>query len=178
MSFCSNCGAPLESDAKFCPNCGTPTQANQPNPNTGAAQQQSVYYGAPNGPQTDFSQQVSNLTNTPDSTGEFDPQDVQNNKVMAVLAYIGILVLVPILAAKESRYARFHANQGMVLFVAGIAVSVATSILSAIHLWILSGIASALSGILLFVLMIIGIVNAAQGRAKELPIIGKFRLIK
>ena len=32
---------------------------------------------------------------------------------MAILAYFGILVLIPILAAKDSKFARFHANQGL-----------------------------------------------------------------
>ena len=35
-----------------------------------------------------------------------DPNDVQSNKVMAILAYFGILFLIPLLAAKESAYAR------------------------------------------------------------------------
>ena len=30
---------------------------------------------------------------------------------------------------------------------------------------------------LLLVLCILGIINAAQGRAKELPVIGKFRIL-
>ena len=33
-------------------------------------------------------------------------------------------------------------------------------------------------GLLFFVLMIVGIVNAASGRAKELPVIGKIRIVK
>ena len=37
-----------------------------------------------------------------------DPADVDTNKIFAVLAYLGILVLVPLLAAKESRFARYH----------------------------------------------------------------------
>ena len=44
-----------------------------------------------------------------------DPQDVQANKVMAILAYFGLLVFVPLFAAKESRFARFHTNQGLIL---------------------------------------------------------------
>ena len=36
-----------------------------------------------------------------------DPQDVQANKVMAILAYFGLLVFVPLFAAKESRFARY-----------------------------------------------------------------------
>ena len=42
-----------------------------------------------------------------------DPNDVQSNKVMAILAYFGILFLIPLLAAKESAYARYHTNQGL-----------------------------------------------------------------
>ena len=43
---------------------------------------------------------------------------------MAVLAYFGILVLIPILAAKESKFARFHANQGLILLITGVAYSI------------------------------------------------------
>ena len=39
-----------------------------------------------------------------DYTAEQDPQDVQDNKAMAVLAYIGILVLIPLFAAKKSKF--------------------------------------------------------------------------
>jgi len=90
-------------------------------------------------------------------------------------------VLIPILAAKESKFARFHSNQGLVLMLAAIAYSIATSIvgiiLSAIRLGFVSSILSILS-IAFTVLAVIGIINAANGRAKELPIIGKFTILK
>ena len=35
----------------------------------------------------------------------FDRADIQNNKLMAAFAYMGILVLIPIFAAKESKFA-------------------------------------------------------------------------
>lgn len=75
---------------------------------------------------------MSNIFNTPDTTASYAAADVQNNKVMAVLSYIGILVLIPILAAKESPFARFHANQGLILFLCEIIFAVANMILSAI----------------------------------------------
>ena len=40
--------------------------------------------------------------------------------------------------------------------------------------WIIAPIAS----ILITVLSVIGIINALNGKAKELPIIGKFKIIK
>lgn len=110
-------------------------------------------------------------------------QDVEQNKVMAILAYFGILVLVPLLAAKESKFARFHANQGLILCIASIAYWVAYSILSSIILsisWSLYFIVSILgfASIVFLVLAVIGIVNAANGQEKELPVIGKYRIIK
>ncbi|MBQ4599384.1 MAG: zinc ribbon domain-containing protein [Clostridia bacterium] len=132
---------------------------------------------------------LNNITNTADTTAEFDQNDIQQNKLMAVLAYLGILVLVPILAAKESKYARYHANQGLVLFIANIVVSVVMGIVGFIvgfiagftgltFLATLVTIISWLLSAVIFVLAILGIVNAATGKAKELPVIGKFKLLK
>lgn len=133
--------------------------------------------------QTNFEDKFSELNNTKDSTSEFSQQDIESNKVMAILAYLGILVLVPIFAAKESKFARFHANQGLILFLAGIAYYIVLTIISAIILaisWKLYFIITILSLVWLvfLVLAIIGIVNAAGGKAKELPVIGKFTLLK
>ena len=45
----------------------------------------------------DFNQKlnetVTDLTDTRNTTGEYDPRDIENNKVMAILAYVGILIL-------------------------------------------------------------------------------------
>ena len=110
-------------------------------------------------------------------------QDVKDNKVFAILAYFGILVLVPIFAAKESVYARFHANQGLVLWITSIILNVAGSILGVFGellgvLGFLTGLISGAAGIFTLVLAIMGIVNAAKGEMKELPVIGHFKLLK
>jgi uncharacterized membrane protein len=112
----------------------------------------------------------------------FDPKDVQNNKVMGILAYLGILVLVPIFAAKESPFARFHANQGLVLIIASIAYYIVLFIVTVL-LALLSpklafiGVLLYIISLVFLVLIIIGIINAAKGEAKELPIIGKYRIL-
>ena len=133
--------------------------------------------------ETNFEDKFSELNNTKDSTSEFSQQDINSNKVMAILAYLGILVLVPIFAAKDSKFARFRANQGLVLFLAEIAFYIVLTIVSAIILaisWKLYFIITILSlvWIVFLVLAIIGIINAANGKAKELPVIGKFTLLK
>ncbi|MBP5258562.1 MAG: zinc ribbon domain-containing protein [Prevotella sp.] len=133
--------------------------------------------------QYDLNEKLSQLNNTADTTSQFQPQDIESNKVMAVLAYLGVLVLVPIFAAKESKFARFHANQGLVLFIAEIAWTIVLTIINGILLsisarlvWISSIIS--LLGLVFLVLAIIGIINAVNGRAKELPVLGKFILLK
>lgn len=107
--------------------------------------------------------------------------DVEKNKVMAVLAYIGILVLVPLLAAKDSPFARYHANQGLVLFLfeiaLGIVGNVLTFSLALSGLWFLLMLMPLL-WLVTLVLAIIGIVNAVNGEMKPLPVLGGIKLIK
>ena len=102
---------------------------------------------------------------------EFTPEDAKANKVMAILAYFGILLLIPLFAAKESKFARFHVNQGLILLIIGVVLYAITKVLPS--LGVLVGILDL--GVL--VLAIIGIINAAKGQAKELPLVGKFRII-
>ena len=51
------------------------------------------------------------MMNTNDTTSQFDPQDINNNKGMSVLADIGFLFLAPLLASPYSKFARYHTNQ-------------------------------------------------------------------
>ena len=114
--------------------------------------------------------------NTQQNTQDF----VNNMKGMSVLAYIGFLFLVPLLACPNSKFARYHTNQGLVLFLLEFALGVVTGILGIIPIagLIIGGLLSAVGGIFTLVLMIMGIINAAQGQAKELPLIGKITLLK
>lgn len=190
MAFCKNCGTQLDEDAKFCPGCGTQIKENTADTNS-----------AFNGQDSPFSQESANqsafqdtvtekfnqFNNTSDTTAEFDPADIEKNKLMGVLSYFSWLVLVPIFAAKDSRFARFHANQGLVLAIAEIAwwiiqrvVLKLTGAILSYHLWTLQLILAqllSLVNIVFLVFAIIGIINVANGKAKELPIIGKFKIL-
>jgi uncharacterized membrane protein len=108
-------------------------------------------------------------------------QDVADNKIFAILAYFGILFLVPLFAAKESPFARFHANQGLLLCILDVALYIVFIILTVILAFIvpsLIGLVWILYYVVVVVLTVLGIINAAKGELKELPVIGKFRLIK
>ena len=124
------------------------------------------------------------IINTPVAKDAISPQDIADNKTMCIFAYIGILFLIPLLACKNSRYARFHANQGLIFFLFAIVLGIADGILSIIFSFIpiLGVILNILLGLVCYVLplgyMILGIYNAVKGRANELPIIGKIRIIK
>jgi len=61
-----------------------------------------------------------------------DALDIEHNKIFAVLAYIGILFLVPLLAAPQSRFARYHTNQGIVLFLSILILWFGLGVLAAI----------------------------------------------
>ena len=129
------------------------------------------------------SQNKKNAFALTDRTDEFAPADISENRVMGILAYISWLVLIPIFAAKGSKFARFHANQGLIIAIAGTALTIAQFILLLLlgRLWILKLIIRLLflaPQLFLVVLTVLGIVNAARGRAKELPLIGKIRILK
>lgn len=99
-------------------------------------------------------------------------KDVEENKIYGVLAYIGILFIVPLLAAPKSPFAKFHANQGCVLFIAGVALGLVA--------WIpiLGWIVGFVGWVFLLVLAIMGIVNALNGEMKKLPLLGDIEIIK
>lgn len=156
MAFCTKCGANIDDNAAVCPNCGAPQQA--------SANSNTYVNPAP----------VS--TEGDDYTATMDPNDIAQNKTMAVLAYFGFLFLVPLLAAPNSKYARFHTNQGLVLFILDAIVSVVSGVSSFIP--VVKAIVPGVLSVLILVLLIMGVINAGSGKAKELPVIGKIRILK
>jgi uncharacterized membrane protein len=89
-----------------------------------------------------------------------------------ILCYFGLLLLIPLLVKKDSAFARFHSNQGLVLFIFNILVSVLANIPL---LGIIVAIVGSVAGIIFWVM---GLVNVLNGRAKTLPLIGGITLIK
>ena len=109
-----------------------------------------------------------------DDTVTPDPSDVEKNKVMAILAYLGCLCLVPLWAAKDSPFARYHANQGLTLLLGWVIIGTLDFMVS---MWIVTmGLLAVRLG--MFVLSILGIVNAAGGKMQPLPLIGGITLLK
>ena len=116
---------------------------------------------------------------------EYDREDIKKNKSMAVLSYFSLLVLIPFFRVrKTSKYARFHMNQGIVLTIVEaiyellsyIAVSIIMPISA--RMGILVETTLDLVSIVFLILFIMGVTNAASGKAKELPTFGKIRILK
>src|SRR5690554_2285765 len=103
----------------------------------------------------------------------FDPADIEKNKTMAGLAYF--IFFLPLISDANSPFGRFHANQGLLLLLAGIATSIISAILA---FTIIIPILGFLVYIAIFVFAIIGLIDGLNGRAKFLPLIGKIKIIK
>lgn len=123
---------------------------------------------------------VASLMGTPESL-EVTTEDAEKNKVMGIIAYLGILCIVPLIAAKDSPFAKYHANQGLVLFLGEVALCIVINILAFIFGMIglyFMGFVLSLVWLAPLVLVILGIINAAAGKCVPLPVIGGVKLIK
>lgn len=177
MAFCGNCGSQIEPRDNFCPVCGFSLK--DTNGDIGRSSKESFN----------------------DAADQYHPEDIRSTKAVSVLAYFGILFFVPLAARPESKFGRFHSNQGLLLLITNIILEFIAIILSIVLVFIFRGetvwsgfysggyslnmlrialIAFVWLAVYSFslVFLILGIVNAAGGKAKELPIIGRFRLIK
>jgi uncharacterized membrane protein len=117
-------------------------------------------------------------------------KDASDNKLMGVLSYI--IFIVPLLsgAYKTSAFVKYHLNQGIVFVMSYFGWNVLSMIMTSLIqvrsvnwlgytysytpgwlttlLW--------LGNVTLVVINIIGIINAARGETKPLPILGKFNI--
>lgn len=113
-----------------------------------------------------------NMNNTMgSSTQDYDQADIEKNKAISGLAYL--IFFLPLLVCPDSKYGRFHANQALILFITSVGGTIILSIIPFIG-WILLPFFS----IAIMVFVILGLLNGLGGKAKELPLIGKFRLLK
>ncbi|MCI9151706.1 MAG: zinc-ribbon domain-containing protein [Lachnospiraceae bacterium] len=167
--FCQKCGKYLEDGTRFCPSCGTPAADSSGQTGGGFANQAQEAF--------------DRFNKTEDTSSAYSAQQIADGKVMGILAYIGFLVLVPILAEKQNPFVRYHANQGLVLFLGEILyallhrVLVRVFLVTIFPLGVVLNIVLSIASLVFVAYMVIGIVNVCNGKAKELPVIGGIRLI-
>jgi len=113
-----------------------------------------------------------NQTQQTQPTGQ---SDAEKNKAMAIVGYIvPILFFIPLVSdAKNSPFAKFHANQQLNLLIAAVVVNIVGGIIPFIGWFLILPLGT----IFIIVVAIMGIINASKGAMKELPLIGGFKLI-
>lgn len=113
----------------------------------------------------------------PENTPVPDNSDVENNKAFAIVGYIlPILFFIPLLneSSKNSPFAKFHANQQLVLLIAAFAINVVGTVIPIIGWFIILP----LGLLMVLVWAIMGIINAVNGQMKKLWLIGGFTILK
>lgn len=102
-----------------------------------------------------------------------DPADAEKNKTMAILSYF-IFFLPLITDAKDSPFAKFHANQSLILLLFIVVGNIVAGMLSFV---LIGFLIMPIIGIAALVFWFMGIMNAAGGKMKELPLIGGIHIL-
>ena len=147
MKFCPNCRITFEDNSNNCTQCGAPLMS------------------VPNqAPAADYT----------DHTAEFDPRDISDNKVLAMIPYLlgWVGIIITLLASNSSPYAAFHVRQALKIQVVT-AISAFLVIIPFLG-WLVIGVWA----IIALILNLICFINVCQGKAKEPPIVSKFGFLK
>lgn len=98
----------------------------------------------------------------------------QNATLCAVLSYllIGIIWYFVDDQMRKDSYVRFHVRQSVALLILWIIFAIIGSVLNFIP--VIGWIISALLGLVVLVLWLMGLIGALQGKTNEVPIIGGF----
>ena len=216
MTFCRNCGQQLSDDAVFCAACGTPVntdqkaqpeqpqaqpeqpqaQPEQPQaqPEQAQQEQQTQQTQAQQPYQQQYRQQYQQRPAAP--AYPVTPTE-KGEKGFALLSYLGILLLVPLLVKDKSEYCMFHVYEGAKLCACATVYSIFTSIILTIvgaifppHLkytyyssylepsipHIILSVIFGIGSVFFIVLAILGIISAVKGYKKPLPLLDQINL--
>lgn len=113
-------------------------------------------------------------------------EDIDENCNLAIISYIPFLFFVPMIIKPCSGYLRYHGIQGLTMFITFIILeffniitgAICNSVFNDMPGTILTVIITVVVNLTVLLLISIGIANAVKGAARELPIIGKYKLLK
>ena len=138
---------------------------------------------------------IANLQNTRDFTANYNAQDFAAHKTQCILASLGITFWVPYVACRDSQSSRFYANQGLLTLIMeivfGFIFSLFGNIINTAFMvntydggyqlsfagWIVSIIVAAIVFAIPAFVIVTSIMNIRAGKIKEIPFLGKLRLI-
>lgn len=111
----------------------------------------------------------------PPQSSEGVPSSVDSHKALAIVGYIlPILFFVPMLSEKKDAFAMYHANQQLTLLLSAIVVQVVGTVIPILGWFLILPVGM----LVLIVLAVMGVIHAAKGEMKPLPLIGGFTLLK
>ena len=117
-----------------------------------------------------------NITESYDHTAEFSPEDVKDNKIFAVCAYLFSFfgIVIALLGGKDSAFTRFHVKQALKFAL----LEVATICVGLVLCWTFI-VPFAAIGFISFigVLEIIAVVQVCCGKSEEAIILRKIKFI-
>ncbi|MFH1046663.1 MAG: DUF4870 domain-containing protein [Candidatus Omnitrophota bacterium] len=90
---------------------------------------------------------------------------IEEGKVIAILSYISILCIIPLILKKDNKFVLHHAKQGLVLFIAEVALSIL--IIIPVLGWVVAPIGS----VVLLIVSLIGIIQVLQGSYWKCPVV-------
>ena len=95
-----------------------------------------------------------------------------HKKVTDNVSYITLIGLIIAFVAGDRENSKFHLNQALVIWIAGIIGSVIGVIP------VIGTIISVIISIICFICWILGLIGAIQGTEKPVPLLGKIKLLK
>ena len=112
-------------------------------------------------------------------------EDIRKNKGMALLCYLGVLVVIPMVFGLHSKFVRHHANQGLILFTLEIIAwaGCKTAMLLGyplVHLSAMVYLTSLIGGLIWLgftLLALMGLLHVAGDSYASLPVIGEYEII-
>ena len=190
MKKCPKCDSEVSAKDKFCSSCGANLKKKSKKKESSTSNADEIF--------NKIGDNLERILDTEDTSKDYTNKDIESNKGMAILSYIGPLALIPYFTAKDSKYASYHAKQGMNLLIVWIVYTIMAAILYSIkftykceHSPVFGVVTSCvkktpwwiklpvdLIGLFFFAISVIGIVYALTGKAKKLPLIDKVNIIK
>ena len=123
---------------------------------------------------------VEPVTSVPQ--GDNTTSSDSNDKLFGIISYLGFLSLIVLYVIKpKSDFALFHAKQGANLFIIELIISIFGSVITYVlrlaHVPF-AGTLVSLASTAVWILSLIGLIYAAQGIKKELPVVSAIKIFK
>ena len=116
---------------------------------------------------------ASSVPDESDHTAMFEEEDIRRTNILSALCYLSFLfVILGLLIEPNSKFLRYHINQSIILYIFGILCGLVAIIP------FLGWIAAVIGSVACVVFMVMGILRAFKGQAKDLPIIGSLKFLK